>query len=138
MKNAKPAGDGDSLTGFKRGDRISVRITPHSGGLRGQSILLSTEIWNLPPTVLDSKKLSFDGKSYIHQITATDSDGDILTYALKSGPQDATINSTTGLFTWAVPQGFEGKVPVTVLVTDGHGGESLHSFTIETSVSKKQ
>jgi hypothetical protein len=38
---------------------------------------------------------------------------------------------------WDVPPEFTGKTPITVSVTDGHGGESLQSLTLEIRPEKK-
>lgn len=64
-------------------------------------------------------------------LKATDPDGDPLTYSLKSAPPGVTINPTTGLIQWNVPPDFKGMAPITVSVTDGHGGEVMQSFTVE-------
>lgn len=40
------------------------------------------------------------------------------------------INPTTGLIKWNIPQDFKGKAPVTISVTDGHGGEILYNFDV--------
>jgi hypothetical protein len=42
-----------------------------------------------------------------------------------------TIDPSSGLIKWNVPPSFKGKAPITVSVSDGHGRESLQSFTIE-------
>ena len=42
-----------------------------------------------------------------------------------------TIEKTTGLIKWEVPQDFKGKVSVTVIVNDGHSGEAVQSFAFE-------
>ncbi|PJA80422.1 MAG: hypothetical protein CO148_03415, partial [Nitrospirae bacterium CG_4_9_14_3_um_filter_41_27] len=58
-------------------------------------------------------------------------DGDTLTYSLKSAPSGMTIDSSKGMIKWNVPPEFKGKAPITISVTDGHGGESLQNLTLE-------
>jgi hypothetical protein len=131
-KNGEPAGNSKQIVGLlKRGDRVSVKITPFDGEAYGRSGVLHREILNLPPMISEDKKFNFDGRVYTYQIKATDSDGDPLTYSLKTAPAGMTIDPSAGLIKWNVPPEFKGKTPITVSVTDGHGGESLHSLTLE-------
>lgn len=133
-KNGEPAGDNKMIAGpIKRGDRISVKITPFDGESYGRSATLQREIKNMPPMIVGDKNFNFDGKIYTYQVKATDPDGDNLTYSLKSSPSDMTINPTTGLIHWNVPADFKGEASVTVSVTDGHGGEAIAPFTAKIS-----
>lgn len=114
----------------KRGDKLVIKIKPFDGKDYGKVITLNREILNLPPVIVDHKEYHFDKNIFTYQVKASDPDGDTLTYSLKSGPSGMTINSSTGLIQWNVPTDFKGKVPVTVSVTDGHGGEALYSFEV--------
>jgi hypothetical protein len=135
-KNGEPAGEGDTLSGFKRGDKISVRITPFDDQGNGIASTVSTEIRNTPPRIIEHQLTNFDGKVWSYQVKATDPDGDQLTYSLKSSPEGMTINAA-GLIQWNVPPGFKGSAPVTVSITDGNGGETLQSFTIDIKGEKR-
>ena len=138
-KNGEPAGNRKRIeVPLKRGDKVSVKITPFDGEVYGRSVILHREIVNLPPMIVEHKKFNFDGKVYSYQVTATDPDGDTLTYSLKSAPSGMTINPTTGLIQWNVPPDFKGKAPITVSVADGHGGEVMQSFTVEIMPEKKK
>jgi hypothetical protein len=35
-----------------------------------------------------------------------------------------------GFIKWDIPPQFAGKAPVTVSVTDGHGGEAVYNFDV--------
>jgi len=50
--------------------------------------------------------------------TATDPDGGALTFAATNLPAGATLNATTGAFSWTPTSGQAGNYPVTVTVTD--------------------
>jgi hypothetical protein len=78
-KNGESAGSGDFITGFKRGDKISVKITPFDGKEYGHSRILNTEINNTPPKITAHKDYKFDGVTYSYQVRAYDPDGDALT-----------------------------------------------------------
>jgi hypothetical protein len=136
-KNGEPAGEGDSFRRFRRGDRISVRITPFDEKGPGFARTMTTEIRNTTPRIVEHQKVGFDGKVWSYQVNATDADGDTLTYSLKKAPQGMTIGVATGLITWEVPPRFSGKAPVTVSVTDGHGGEATYSFDAIMSITPR-
>lgn len=130
-KNNEPAGKGRQLTvPIKRGDNISVKVTPFDGEAYGRPVVLQRDIRNMPPIIIEDKKHDFDGKVFTYQVKATDPDGDPLTFFLKSGPSGMTIDSNTGLIQWNVPQDFHGKAPFTVSVNDGHGGEVSYSLDV--------
>jgi hypothetical protein len=129
-KNGEPAGSNETLEApFKRGDKISVRITPFDGEAYGQPITLTTEIYNSPPRASTGGTEKLENNIYSYQIKATDPDGDVLTYTLKQAPKNMTIDKT-GLITWKVREEDAGIHPVTVQITDGHGGEILYNFNV--------
>ena len=70
------------------------------------------------------------GQAYGYLVTATDGDGDALTYALTAAPPGMTIGAATGLVTWTPAAGQAGAQAVTVAVSDGRGGTATQSFTI--------
>lgn len=132
-KNGKPSGSSESLEGpFKRGDKISVKIIPFDGEAYGQSITLTTDIFNSPPRALPGGTERLENNIYSYQIKATDPDDDMLLYTLKQSPKDMAINKT-GLITWKVDEKDAGRHPVTVQITDGHGGEILYNFDVTIS-----
>ncbi len=138
-KNGQPVeGGGDSISGFKRGDKIDVKITPYVGELLGQPRTLSTEIKNSTPKVTEDKQVVFEGNIMKYQVKATDPDGDKLTYALEDAPQGMTIDSGTGLVQWPVKDDFSGKVSFKVKISDGNGGEIIYglSANVEKPIEK--
>ncbi len=138
-KNGEPAGNSRQIQlSLKRGDKLSVKITPFDGTDYGRSGVLNREIVNLPPMITDNRKYLFDGKRYSHQINATDPDGDSLTYSLKKAPSGMRIDSSSGLITWDVPSDFIGKASFAVAVADGHGGEATQDLTLEIKPEQKK
>lgn len=130
--NGEPAGSSKEITAeIKRGDKISVKVTPYDGETYGRSIILKREIRNLPPMIAKESKSVFDGKTYTYQINAIDPDGDSLTYSLKEGPPGMTIGTANGIITWEVPPGDAGSHNITVLISDNQGGELLAPFNLK-------
>jgi len=134
-KNGEPAGKEKQIgVSIKRGDKISTKITLFDGENYGQPVILRREIGNLPPMIVEDKnslKPRFDGKRFSYQVKAVDPDNDTLAYSLKTAPSGMTIDKSTGLIQWIVPQDFKGKAEVAVVVSDGYGGEALQSFVFE-------
>ncbi|NWF51900.1 MAG: hypothetical protein HXY47_02340 [Nitrospirae bacterium] len=133
-KNGEPSGKGKSFEGpFKRGDKISVRLTPFDGEEYGRPVTISTEIFNSPPHVLTGGTEKFQNNIYSYQLKAIDPDGDTLTYSLKQAPEGMTVDKT-GLITWKVTDEEAKRHPVTVLITDEHGGEIKYNFDVVISI----
>jgi hypothetical protein len=138
--NGQPAGGGnDNISGFKRGDKIAVKITPFDGERPGKPRTLSVEVQNATPKVSEGKEPRYDGKTFTMQIDATDPDGDALSYDLLSGPEGMAIDKKSGIISWPVKGDSSGAYPVKVKISDGHGGETEYQFTatIPETVPKK-
>jgi hypothetical protein len=130
--NEKPAGT-DKTVGIpvKRGDKISVKITPSDGESDGRAVVLSSEARNMPPVLSDQRDIKFYGNLWTCQLKSSDHDGDPVTFVLKSGPQGMAIDPNTGLLTWQVPADFKGKTSCVVAVKDVHGGESSYNVDVD-------
>lgn len=128
--NGQHVGSGsDSISGFKRGDKIAVKITPYDGKKPGQSRTLNVDIQNSTPKVSESKEPKYDGKTFTAQINASDPDGDTLSYELLSGPEGMTIDKNSGMVNWSLKENNTGDYPINVKITDGRGGETTYRLT---------
>ena len=131
INNNEPAGTGAVIEGtLKRGDFITVTITPFDGTDYGTAVIIRREIANMPPVIAAHKEFTFDGSVYVYQVKATDPDDDTLAYSLESPPNGMTIDSSTGLLKWVVPSEFKGKQAVSITVGDGHVGAARYSLEI--------
>lgn len=129
-KNNEPAGNTEKLAAhIKRGDRISVKVTPFDGKDHGRPVVLQREIRNMPPAITEEKQHSLENDLFTYQVRASDPDGDSLAYSIKTGPPGISIDQKTGLVQWKVPPDFKGNAPFTVSVSDGHSGEATLSLT---------
>lgn len=119
--------------GLKRGNEVSVKVTPFDGTDKGSPVIRSVKLMNSSP-IFKTDNIEYiynpSNRLLTSHLKATDPDGDSLTYSLTSGPSGMTINPITGLIQWTVPPDFKGKTPVTVSVSDGHGGEALYNFEV--------
>jgi len=130
-KNGQPAGAGNRLTApVKRGDKVIVTVTPFDGKDRGRSATLSREILNTPPAIEGQERFQVTDNAVTFHVRASDADGDPLAYSIKDAPAGMSIDRTTGMVRWATSPGTTGRVPFTVIVSDGAGGESTARFTV--------
>lgn len=138
VRNGLPAGSGNRLEGpLKRNDSISVKVTPFDGKAHGNFLILRREALNYPPVIRGVAEALLSEEDYTCRIDASDGDGDPLTYSLKEAPPGMTIEAATGAIRWPVPADFTGKVPVTVAVSDGHGGEATHAMAVTIRVEPR-
>jgi len=130
-KNGQPAGTGNRLTApVKRGDKVIVTVTPFDGKDRGISATLSREILNTPPAIEGQEQFQVSDNAVTFHVRASDADGDPLTFSIKDAPAGMSIDPGTGWVRWVTSPGTAGKVPFTVIVSDGSGGESSARFTV--------
>jgi len=129
--NSQGAGNGgNNISGFKRGDKISVTITPYTENQTGHPVTLNVQIANTTPGVFGGKELTNDGKTFSYQIDAQDPDGDALSYELLSGPEGMSIDKKSGLVNWPLRENNSSEHPVKVKIIDGQGGEITHQLTV--------
>jgi hypothetical protein len=134
QKNGQPAGTGNRLTAaVKRGDKVTVSVTPFDGKERGKSATLSREILNTPPAIEGQEQFQVSDNAVTFHVRASDAEGDPLTFAIKDAPAGMSIDRATGFVRWVTSPGTIGKVPFTVIVSDGAGGESTARFTVTVS-----
>lgn len=131
QKNGQPAGTGNRLTEpVKRGDKVTLTVTPFDGKERGKSATFSREILNTPPDIEGQEQFQVGDNAVTFHVRASDADGDPLTYSLKDAPAGMNIDRKDGWVRWVTSPGTTGKVPFTVIVSDGSGGESSARFTV--------
>ncbi len=73
---------------------------------------------------------------YQYTVTATDPDGDPVSFDLSNGPGGMILNSSTGQIVWAPTSDQIGTNGVTIQVSDGRGGIATQTFQI--GVAPKQ
>jgi hypothetical protein len=125
-------------TMIKRGDKVSVKITPTDGEGEGNPIILYTIVANSPPNISPDIEARFDGSLYKTQIKAEDPDGDNVTFMIREGPEGMKIDPQTGLITWEVSPDDKGQHTIMVSANDGHGGEALISFIARISLTSPE
>jgi hypothetical protein len=117
--------------------QIAITILDHADDATRPTILytpfLNTLVPNQPPVLASiPNQVVNEGSMDTFTASATDSDGDTLTYTLDPGaPAGASINNSTGVFTFT-PQLGPAKYTITVRVTDSGSPplSAVQSFTL--------
>lgn len=127
--NGNFAGEEDYLeTTLKRGDEISVNITPYDGDEYGRPLVLKRSVYNSLPVFSESSP-SFNEDTYEYHLYASDPDNDLLTYSLLESPDGMSIDPSSGIIKWKVIHKNEGLYEIKVMVDDNHGGKIIVPFT---------
>lgn len=113
---------------------ISVTVTPFDGQDRGTPLKSPSAIVlsNRNPNIISTPPSGFENGVYVYQVTATDPEGDTLTYSLVKSPAGMTINPSTGLVRWEPPKQVSEKqeIFVKVSVDDGDGGTAFQEYSL--------
>jgi RHS repeat-associated protein len=70
------------------------------------------------------------GHPYTYAASASDPDGDPLTFSLAAGPAGMAVDARTGWVTWAPAAGDLGNQAVALRVEDSRGGSAEQDFTL--------
>ncbi|HEX6994426.1 MAG TPA: putative Ig domain-containing protein [Gammaproteobacteria bacterium] len=121
--------DADDV-GFSRLIVISVSDGKATAALPGFRIRVDAA--NTPPTISGSPATEVaQGQTYSFTPSATDADGDALTFAIQNRPSWATFDSATGRLSGRPGTGTAGRYEnIVISVTDGTATASLTPFTI--------
>lgn len=98
-------------------------------GNNEKTITLYVYPGNSPPTLasIGGKEVD-EGELLQFSISASDPDGDNLTYSAQVLPQGATFQNK--IFSWTPTYNQAGSYQVTFIVSDGHGGQDQETITI--------
>ena len=111
---------------------VAFQVRDSSGATDSEDVTVTVSNSNQNPvlnsigskTVDELATLSFNA-------TATDGDNDTLTFSLTGASlQGASINSTSGAFSWTPTEQQDGSRSVTVSVSDGNGGTDSETVSV--------
>jgi hypothetical protein len=110
--------------------QVAVHATDASGGVAQQPFTLHVAEIDDPPQISTlPDTTSLEDQLFSYAIPAIDEEGQKLTYALTTGPQEAQID-TAGLLTWTPVQEDVGVHPITVQVADPAGQTASQTFQL--------
>jgi RHS repeat-associated protein len=110
-----------------------VQADDGRGGLTTQAYAVTTTTGNnnQGPAITSTAPTQAGAENeFAYQVTATDADGDALSYYLSQAPEGLAIDRTTGEIRWTPTASQVGTQTVDVRVLDGRGGEANQSFEV--------
>lgn len=112
---------------------VTVEVRDGRGGQAAQHFDLDVkpDLANNSPEITSTAPLIAQaGLLYRYDVTATDADGDRLSFDLPLKPPGVAVNAATGVLTWT-PQDVQiGIHDIIVRVRDGHQGVDLQAFQL--------
>ncbi len=121
-------GSGVFLTG--------ILVTDEHGRSSSQYFWIYVHEQNRAPVITSSPVLTcYVDSTYVYDVTASDPDGDNITFSLEHSPQSMTIQSSSGRIEWIPAIQDTGANAVTVRVTDSFNAYTEQQFNI--TVTKK-
>ncbi|MBM4239188.1 MAG: hypothetical protein FJ154_06595 [Gammaproteobacteria bacterium] len=109
--------------------RMSFRFTAtDADGIAATSSAVDVRSNGTPALALLTPITATAGDTVSFKASATDPDGDTLTYALSGAPLNSTFNAATGEFSW--PSSVAGNYTLTVTATDGTFTSAPQSLTL--------
>jgi RHS repeat-associated protein len=114
-------------------NRVVVEVDDGQGNLATQTfdIQVSSVPANRPPVITSTPALFATVDSpYSYQVTASDPDGETVSFSLLSAPDGMTIDQASGLVQWTATAAQVPNQIVSVAVTDPRGGQATQSFEI--------
>lgn len=141
-RNGKPlegrAGDTATVetVGFLRADVLMVEVTPQDPFDKGRPFHSPpVTIANSHPKITSTPASEIKEGLYEYTVTASDLEGDPLTYALEAAPPGMAIDKTSGRIRWQVPPDGKGSHRVRVAVRDDRDGYAFQEFELGVSPS---
>ena len=110
-----------STTGYLNLDLTNVKISDADSNAAPYTLTNATILIDTAPVLTQIGAKSVDESSALAFTTsASDADGDSLTYSATGLPAGASFNTATGEFSWTPADGEAGNYVVTFEVTDGY------------------
>ena len=115
---------------------FSVNDGTGEGGTDSETIILTVNNVNRAPVLAAiGNKTIAEGSVLIFTLSATDEDSETLSYSAIDLPSEATLDNSTGAFSWTPTYSQAGSYNVTFSVNDGNASNGSYSETITLTVT---
>ncbi|WP_160675333.1 Ig-like domain-containing protein [Clostridium sp. C8-1-8] len=113
---------------FSGADSFTVKVDDGHGGVEISTVSVTVDT---PPTVGNYDKNADFNKSVSDKATATDANGDTLSYSKASDPSHGiVVVNEDGTWTYTPNKDFSGADSFTIKVNDGHGGTAISTISV--------
>jgi hypothetical protein len=136
-----------AVSGMTSSGTVVVAVPPEvvvdSGG-NGNTASTSvdnTVTWNLPsnpPVASDQAVTTTAGLPITITLTASDVEGDSLTYTVVAGPQHGTLQGSAPVVIYTPEAGFVGEDQLSFQVSDGQGNSNIAVVTIQVAAGEPE
>ncbi|MND62316.1 Peptidase S24-like protein [compost metagenome] len=117
--------------GFNGKDSFEIVVKDGKGGETKVIVDVTVSPVNDAPVASNDNKTTNEDTPVSGKITATDADGDAMTFIKGSNPSNGTVVvNADGTYTYTPNADFNGTDSFTVKVSDGKGGETTATITI--------
>lgn len=118
--------------GYNGSDSFVVSISDGNGGFTTSLVNIGVTPVNDVPVATNQSLTTNENVPINGAISATDADGDTLSYSISTSPANGTLvlNNTTGGFTYTPNNGYSGSDSFVVTVSDGNGGTTTSTISI--------
>lgn len=121
---------------YQRGDRITVRVTPADGEVRGEAYTPgAVTISNGAPEFVSRPPAHTGGAEYVYHVQAADPESDPMTYRLVNAPAGMTLDAS-GTVRWPLRGTTAGLHRIEIQVDDGLGGKASQPFELNIAYSE--
>ena len=119
-------------TNYNGGDSFVVTISDGKGGTTTSTVTIGVNPVNDSPVSNDQNLSTPEDTPLNGQVTATDIDGDTLSYAISGQPTNGTVtlNPATGAFVYTPNSNYNGSDSFVVTISDGKGGTTTSRVNI--------
>ncbi|MFN0218974.1 MAG: tandem-95 repeat protein, partial [Hyphomicrobium sp.] len=118
---------------FNGSDSFQVVISDGNGGSTSQDIIIAVNAVNdAPVTAISTSHAIDEDASVSGQATASDVEGDAMTWSLGQGPANGTVtlNAATGDYAYTPNADFNGADSFELVVSDGNGGSAVQTVSV--------
>lgn len=119
-------------------DDIRVVVKAFDGEDYGQEETVLATYLNQAPRIEEVPDYYIVGNTYIYNASASDPDGENITFSLRGAPAGMSIDPVGGQVRWEVPKGFLGILEFTVIATDETGAGAMLPVTFSITEEKQQ
>jgi len=118
-------------TDYNGGDSFTVTVSDGHGGTDIITVTITVTPANDNPEGTDVAITTQEDTAYNGTVTATDKDGDTLTFTKNTDPSHGTVVvNTDGSYIYTPDTDYNGGDSFTVTVSDGHGGTDIITVTV--------
>ncbi|KQO10848.1 Ig-like domain-containing protein [Paenibacillus sp. Leaf72] len=120
------------MDGYYGQDVFEIEVSDGNGGIATSTISVTIVNVNVAPTTSDDTATTDEDTSMTGQVTAMDTDGDMLIYSVSQQAVNgtATVDASSGAWEYSPNANYHGQDVFKIEVSDGNGGMATSTITV--------